>query len=815
MSVGRTLRFAGASLLGLLLVTPVAAQSALPTDREVGAVVNALDAVDCRLGAAPVDKVGNDLFIVDDAECDLGQYDIRLDGQFVITLMAYDGPVDAAGFDIEVTAIERTRVADALALINCELGQQPVEREADDIIEVRDVECDAGQYDVRLNAEFAIVAIALDIAAVPPMPLPTPIGPPVAQPAPPLQPAPPPLQPAPPIFQPAPPIQVVQVQVTVNLNLRIEPSNNALVIIVIPAGTIVPAYRCTLDYQWCEVEYQGYVGWVSASYIVSVELRQPIVDVGPRLGIAVIEFILGQLSRPGPNQVCFYADFNYAGGGFCATTGTEEAALAANWNDRISSLRLGANVPSVQVCTDNQFAGTCQVFQDDVAQLPGNLNDAISSFRVPAPGGQPPPQAVTPAANEVCFYADFDFAGPSFCATNGTTTAALGAEWTDRISSLRLGTNVASVQVCTDNQYAGTCQTFQTNVAQLPGNLNDAISSFRIPAPGAQPPPGPVTPAATEVCFYADFNFGGAAFCVPTGTTTAAIPADWNDRISSIQLGTQVPSLEVCTDNNFAGTCEVLDADATELAGNLNDNISSLRIPAPAAPAAAAEQPPAAPQPPAAEQPQPPPAGQQPPAQQPPAGEAPQPPPAAQQPAPQPPEPPAPQPPPPAPEARAPGGNEVCFYADFDYAGDAYCAANGTVETALGGTWNDRFSSIRLGNGVASVQVCTDNEFGGACQVFTGNAAQLPGNLNDNISSFRIPAPAPEPAAPPAAAPAAPPGPAPGGVPPGGAAPPPGGGGAEPPPAGGGVEPPPAGGAEPPPPGGAEPPPPPPGGGAG
>ena len=40
-------------------------------------------------------------------------------------------------------------------------------------------------------------------------------------------------------------------------------------------------------------------------YIVVVQLRQPIVDVGRQLGIAVIEFILGQLSRPGPNQVCF------------------------------------------------------------------------------------------------------------------------------------------------------------------------------------------------------------------------------------------------------------------------------------------------------------------------------------------------------------------------------------------------------------------------------------------------------------------------------------------------------------------------------
>ena len=84
------------------------------------------------------------------------------------------------------------------------------------------------------------------------------------------------------------------------------------------------------------------------------------------------------------------ADFNYGGGGFCATNGTTDTALAANWNDRISSIRLGANVASVQVCTDNNFAGTCQVFQDDVAQLPGNLNDAVSSYRIPAQGGQPP-----------------------------------------------------------------------------------------------------------------------------------------------------------------------------------------------------------------------------------------------------------------------------------------------------------------------------------------------------------------------------------------------------------------------------------------
>jgi hypothetical protein len=62
----------------------------------------------------------------------------------------------------------------------------------------------------------------------------------------------------------------------------------------------------------------------------------------------------------------------------------------------------------------------------------------------------------------------------------GQSNPALGADWNDRISSIRVGQG-AAVEVCLDNDFGGGCTTYGQNVPQLPGNQNDAISSFRTP----------------------------------------------------------------------------------------------------------------------------------------------------------------------------------------------------------------------------------------------------------------------------------------------------------------------------------------------
>jgi uncharacterized protein YraI len=203
----------------------------------------------------------------------------------------------------------------------------------------------------------------------------------------------------------------------------------------------------------------------------------------PNFNDAIASFRTGgggpQPEMPAPNEVCFYADFNYQGDEFCVTLGQLNVALSPDWNDRVSSLRLGENA-TIEVCADVQFGGTCVVYRDDVPELPVTLNDAISSYRTPAPGVATISAPATPAANEVCFYSDVNFAGAFFCVALGEANAALPTEWIDRISSLRLGAN-AAIEVCTDIGFAGTCEVYREDVAQLPPAINDGISSYRTP----------------------------------------------------------------------------------------------------------------------------------------------------------------------------------------------------------------------------------------------------------------------------------------------------------------------------------------------
>lgn len=60
------------------------------TAAEENAVDEALDAIECEVGEGGVEKEADGLFEVDDAECEIGQFDIKLDGDFNITTMTRD-----------------------------------------------------------------------------------------------------------------------------------------------------------------------------------------------------------------------------------------------------------------------------------------------------------------------------------------------------------------------------------------------------------------------------------------------------------------------------------------------------------------------------------------------------------------------------------------------------------------------------------------------------------------------------------------------------------------------------------------------------
>lgn len=81
-------------------------------------------------------------------------------------------------------------------------------------------------------------------------------------------------------------------------------------------------------------------------------------------------------------------------------------------------------------------------------------------------------------------------------------------------------------------------------------------------------------------------------------------------------------------------------------------------------------------------------------------------------------------------------GGYVCFYEDFNFRGDRFCARPGQKDRRLG-SFNDKISSIRV-VGNAEVQVCEDYNYRGRCAVLDSSNRSLNGRNNDIISSYRV-----------------------------------------------------------------------------
>ena len=86
----------------------------------------------------------------------------------------------------------------------------------------------------------------------------------------------------------------------------------------------------------------------------------------------------------------------------------------------------------------------------------------------------------------------------------------------------------------------------------------------------------PVSPAAGQVCFFTDINYGGNSMCA--SASSSWVGTAWNDVISSVKVaaGTQVV---LYGDVNYGGSALTLTADTPNLgASDFNDAASSYRI---------------------------------------------------------------------------------------------------------------------------------------------------------------------------------------------------------------------------------------------
>jgi hypothetical protein len=94
--------------------------------------------------------------------------------------------------------------------------------------------------------------------------------------------------------------------------------------------------------------------------------------------------------------------------------------------------------------------------------------------------GQQPQQPQPPVpVTQVCFYANANYGGQSFCVQPNQGSTNLGQNWTNRISSIFVAGNV-EVQVCDDPDLWGWCETYVTSQSNLPNNRDNDITSYRL-----------------------------------------------------------------------------------------------------------------------------------------------------------------------------------------------------------------------------------------------------------------------------------------------------------------------------------------------
>ncbi len=135
-----------------------AAQEAAP-DEEAARVRETIARIGCE--AARVEKESAELYEVDDATCEIGRYDIKLNGDYVITSMTWDGPAEAVeraaatpGDDVPQEAV--TRITAMMAELQCKLDTSAIEAIPEGGYRLDGVACPDGRFEIELDANLHV-----------------------------------------------------------------------------------------------------------------------------------------------------------------------------------------------------------------------------------------------------------------------------------------------------------------------------------------------------------------------------------------------------------------------------------------------------------------------------------------------------------------------------------------------------------------------------------------------------------------------------------------------------------------------------------
>jgi hypothetical protein len=180
--------------------------------------------------------------------------------------------------------------------------------------------------------------------------------------------------------------------------------------------------------------------------------------------------------------------------------------------------------------------------------------------------------------DRVCFYMDADYRGEMLCANGGESQRNLGERYNDRISSVRIFGRT-EVTVYNDDDFNGSSQTLSRDVPNL-GDWNDRISSFQVG--GGRQSEGQISGRGSRneprdgACFFMDADLRGESICINAGENVRNLEARFNDRISSVQVFGRA-RVVVYEHENFGGASKAFSRDVLNL-GDFNDRITSIEV---------------------------------------------------------------------------------------------------------------------------------------------------------------------------------------------------------------------------------------------
>lgn len=195
--------------------------------------------------------------------------------------------------------------------------------------------------------------------------------------------------------------------------------------------------------------------------------------------------------QAGRDQVCVYEHANYGGWERCFSIGDDIRDLG-NLRNSISSLRIRGRAEITLYEHPNFQGAEVTVDRDvpDIRQWRRTWNDEVDSLRVSKAGFRRQPVRGQQRRDSVCVYKHVNFQGDSQCWDAGEEVPDLRAlGWNDTISSIRTFGNVR-VAVYEDHYFEGRRLIVEGDLADLThqsaggANWNDRISSLRVSGAG-------------------------------------------------------------------------------------------------------------------------------------------------------------------------------------------------------------------------------------------------------------------------------------------------------------------------------------------